>query len=621
MAGPLVRGSIRVLTKTGVPGPPSGPAGGELGGTYPDPTVDDGADGSAIHDDVAGEIAAIVGKGSPLLADLLVLEDSAVGNAKKSVTVGDLVNAGDTRVAERIVGATNATDATIAAAIAALPAGGGRITLRAGTFSPATLPLTNKDIEFVGAGRGATIINIPTGAALFTSAFGRNRTFRNMTIAGNDSAGQVVFNQTVANSLGKRIRVDDVEITGIEKIFKCSSTFVMHVSFCRFLLVSPPPAAARLLDAGTGTAILHMYRTEVQNSAAISGTDPRLLAVKCEFDVANDMKAKNNKCVDCDFTGTGTVEMLGTSSFIGCDFSDSVAVVVKSSFASFIDCIFSSDAARHIDVESGFDKGVITGCRFLGFASEAVRLTDADEWEITAPNGCKVLEAGTSNKNRLWDITPDSTIVGPFTKVNGAYRRTTAPAAGDDIADGVSIDDRWVDETADEEYVNLDNTAVTAVWKKTTPVTEAINVYDNTGGQSFTTTPVTVNLDTTKTNTDAAHYSLATDEVTVKKAGTYKFEYEVALELLAGSNDDASSRIHLDEDSGGGFGEVDGSRAFGSHSNIESGDTPDHDTPSGSIVLVVAANNKYRLRAVRHSGDGTLSTVADGSRLTVTRLK
>ena len=70
--------------------PPSGTASGQLSGSYPSPTVDDGADGSAIHDDVSSEISVIASKGTPIAGDFLIIEDSAAGNAKKSVTIGSL---------------------------------------------------------------------------------------------------------------------------------------------------------------------------------------------------------------------------------------------------------------------------------------------------------------------------------------------------------------------------------------------------------------------------------------------------------------------------------------------------------------------------------------------------
>ena len=60
------------------------------GGALPVGSIPDGGDATAIHDDTAGEIAAIALKGTPVSGDLLVIEDSAAANAKKRVTVGSL---------------------------------------------------------------------------------------------------------------------------------------------------------------------------------------------------------------------------------------------------------------------------------------------------------------------------------------------------------------------------------------------------------------------------------------------------------------------------------------------------------------------------------------------------
>ena len=78
-----------IPTRTVPPAPtftPGGAAGGELSGAYPNPTVNDGADATAIHDDTAGEITAIALKAVPVAADVLLIEDSADANNKKRVT-------------------------------------------------------------------------------------------------------------------------------------------------------------------------------------------------------------------------------------------------------------------------------------------------------------------------------------------------------------------------------------------------------------------------------------------------------------------------------------------------------------------------------------------------------
>jgi len=78
-----------------------------------------GSDTTAIHDDVAGEIAAVAEKVSPAGADVVLIEDSAAGNAKKRVSMTNLpltgvagtdVNAIHVSTASEISGITEKTN-------------------------------------------------------------------------------------------------------------------------------------------------------------------------------------------------------------------------------------------------------------------------------------------------------------------------------------------------------------------------------------------------------------------------------------------------------------------------------------------------------------------------------
>ena len=67
-------------------------AGGDLAGTYPNPTVDDGADSTALHDNVANEITALV-QVTPAADDEFVVEDNSDGYNKKAVLFSALEGA------------------------------------------------------------------------------------------------------------------------------------------------------------------------------------------------------------------------------------------------------------------------------------------------------------------------------------------------------------------------------------------------------------------------------------------------------------------------------------------------------------------------------------------------
>ncbi|MCA9385641.1 hypothetical protein KC717_03260 [Candidatus Dojkabacteria bacterium] len=137
------------------------------------------------------------------------------------------------------------------------------------------------------------------------------------------------------------------------------------------------------------------------------------------------------------------------------------------------------------------------------------------------------------------------------------------------------------------------------------------DVYDNTGGQNFTTA-ITINLDTIRR--DQANYSLAADVITVNSDGTYNITYTCS--STATQNNRTGSSCWIERDTGGGFTEVDGSRCYAYHRVTATGD----DSCTRSIIEDLSAGDDFRLRTEQFTGGAVLSTLADGSSMTFQKL-
>ena len=140
-----------------------------------------------------------------------------------------------------------------------------------------------------------------------------------------------------------------------------------------------------------------------------------------------------------------------------------------------------------------------------------------------------------------------------------------------------------------------------------------IDVFDNTGGQDITGSTITVNIDTERTNTDGAKFSLANDEVTVNVTAVFEFALRVSTYISTGTN--SSTYAWLEVDTGGGFVVVDGTQCFMSNAIAVGG----HDTGVARGIISVTSGDKFRLRCARKAGTGTCTTLADGSALTFHR--
>lgn len=140
---------------------------------------------------------------------------------------------------------------------------------------------------------------------------------------------------------------------------------------------------------------------------------------------------------------------------------------------------------------------------------------------------------------------------------------------------------------------------------------EYASFYQSTGGVTgLAATATTLNLSSTHVNSDGAIFALASNEVTVNKAADFKVTMDNYIN--SGGTSRSEYSLWLEEDTGGGYSEVPGSRHAVYARGYDSGQ-------SASLVLIitVASGNKYRMRIQRTDGGATTGYQDDnGTRLT-----
>lgn len=164
------------------------------------------------------------------------------------------------------------------------------------------------------------------------------------------------------------------------------------------------------------------------------------------------------------------------------------------------------------------------------------------------------------------------------------------------------------------QYLKADSTTATGLaWDDlTTGDMSCATFYDNTGGQTLTTTRTVVNLDATMTNNDGTTFSLASDEVTIGTDGFYLISYAVAGDLATGTRDNYHAYVQVD--TGAGYADIDGT-FIGGYVRI----TGEESSTSGSFVYELSSGDKLRLSADATAANA-VNTVADGSRLSLVLL-
>ena len=207
------------------------------------------------------------------------------------------------------------------------------------------------------------------------------------------------------------------------------------------------------------------------------------------------------------------------------------------------------------------------------------------------------------NKRQIQDNSVDSNIV------------EDESLTGADIQDD-SLTDADLATTAGIQLSKLNSTGAvnrSAIYHNGTTwvpfVKEYLDIYDSTGGQSFIGT-ITVDLDTTRENSNTSVFSITSGEITVSKTGTFLVSYVASLDVT--ENTRTNSLSYLELDTGTGYSIVPGTNGYGYHMTAVNGEN----TASGNCILDLTSGDKLKLTTTQVIG-GTLSTLAGGSSIVI----
>lgn len=391
----------------------------------------------------------------------------------------------DKYAADRIVDPSGltGTDTTLASALAALPANGGTIYVKAGTYNiSTTMTLPLKNVKIIGAGGNvtgpginldATIFDLGSNAiALFTTPLGGGGTvfasyyFSDFKVIGNSSAAQQFLRAPVL-ALGSAVIGERLHIEGVQDIVKTAGQD-LDVTF-RDSTLNPKTATASFWNgtgsqgeltwdhvqadlpvSGSSNAISGSPNWHVAYSYLGGGGSASVFAVQ-EVEWTDFFLGKDNDLID--IVIGGSVSLITSCTFQGCSLhimaqslklSNSwfslgatpttaqlrilgVGGVAK---ANITGCEFSGSGGssnRGIDIVSVTDV-TIAGCAFFGHTSEGIRATGTSTLSVI---GCRFTETVPMNETA-------TTVTGRYSD-NTGFDKSIIIGVASSIGDDGSI--------------------------------------------------------------------------------------------------------------------------------------------------------------------------------------
>jgi len=211
-------------------------------------------------------------------------------------------------------------------------------------------------------------------------------------------------------------------------------------------------------DTDSATTALHHTLGTGANQAA-AGNDSRLSDARTPTSHASSHNAGGGDALAIDaVAGTGSLRTLGTSATSAAAGNDSRLSDARTPTAH---------AATHTNGTDDIQDATAS-VKGLATSTQITKLdgieTAADVTDATNVAAAGAVMDGDFAANGAMERTG----AGTYTTILNKRDATVAPTANEDSGDGYAIGSRWVDITADKEYVCLDATPTAAVWKETT---------------------------------------------------------------------------------------------------------------------------------------------------------
>ena len=193
------------------------------------------------------------------------------------------------------------------------------------------------------------------------------------------------------------------------------------------------------------------------------------------------------------------------------------------------------------------------------------------------------------------------------------FDATGTPTVNNDGTQGYGVGSRWIDITADKEYVCLDASTGAAVWIETTIIEAApggvslFYAYDAVGLIDISAGWTDITLDTEVKKGSAYTHAADSAEIEFVTAGTYKVTYYLSAQVTATVKPN-DFQVKLQVHEGVSYADIPGSIG-GDSVNVE--DEGDVGNVSVTIIRDFSAGDKIKLIASRIQGAGTLVTLAN----------